>query len=183
VVFGVNALAQNHPVSGTSPKSPSEWHNHLKGIFAGCTLSIILFLAAMNVILEFLSVCQSKTYTMGGLTELPPARAFMDDLCLMSTSTDDAQSLLNVCCKALSWAGMSFRASKSRSVVICSGKVQTMSPFYVVSSENDSKHAIPSITTLPVKFLGKVIHGSLSDKENVKTLRVQSRTLFSGSRK
>ena len=32
-----------------SLNSPSGWHQHLRGIFTGCTASIILFLAAMNV--------------------------------------------------------------------------------------------------------------------------------------
>ena len=30
--------------------APSNWHQHLRGIFAGCTLSIILFLAGINII-------------------------------------------------------------------------------------------------------------------------------------
>ena len=31
----------------------SSWHRHLRGIFAGSTISIILFLAGMNVIVEY----------------------------------------------------------------------------------------------------------------------------------
>lgn len=37
-----------------SPTGPSNWHKHLKGIFTGCTVSIILILAGTNVILEFI---------------------------------------------------------------------------------------------------------------------------------
>ena len=33
--------------------APSSWHQHFKGIFAGCTLSIILFLAGINVVIEY----------------------------------------------------------------------------------------------------------------------------------
>ena len=33
--------------------SPSSWHHHQRGIFIGCTVSIVLFLAAINIIIEF----------------------------------------------------------------------------------------------------------------------------------
>ena len=36
-----------------SESATSAWHRHQQGIFAGCTLSIILFLAGMNIILEY----------------------------------------------------------------------------------------------------------------------------------
>ena len=36
-----------------SESATSSWHRHQRGIFAGCTISIILFLAGMNVILEY----------------------------------------------------------------------------------------------------------------------------------
>ena len=32
-----------------SLETPSSWHRHERGIFPGCTLSIILFLASMNL--------------------------------------------------------------------------------------------------------------------------------------
>ena len=36
-----------------SQSGPSSWDQHFKGIFAGCTLSIILFLAGINVVIEY----------------------------------------------------------------------------------------------------------------------------------
>ena len=36
-----------------SESATSSWHRHQHGIFAGCTISFILFLAGMNVILEY----------------------------------------------------------------------------------------------------------------------------------
>ena len=36
-----------------SEHAPRNWHKHMRGIFAGCTLSIILFLAGINIILEY----------------------------------------------------------------------------------------------------------------------------------
>ena len=36
-----------------SQAAQSSWHQHFKGIFAGCVLSIILFLAGINVVIEY----------------------------------------------------------------------------------------------------------------------------------
>ena len=36
-----------------SESATSAWHRHQQGIFAGSTLSIIIFLAGMNIILEY----------------------------------------------------------------------------------------------------------------------------------
>ena len=36
-----------------SETAPSSWHQHMIGIFTGCTLSIILFLCGMNIIIEY----------------------------------------------------------------------------------------------------------------------------------
>ena len=38
---------------------PSSWYQHFKGIFAGCTLSIILFLAGINVIIRICNIVES----------------------------------------------------------------------------------------------------------------------------
>ena len=46
----------------------------------------------------------------------------MDDLNLMLSSVSGTQKLLKKCTEALTWAGMSFRAAKSRSIVIIKGK-------------------------------------------------------------
>ena len=58
---------------------------------------------------------------------------------------------------------MSFRATKSRSMIINNGKLLHDSPF-LVNSESCNE-IIPSIHTNPVKFLGRTINASLSDSE------------------
>ena len=46
-----------------SDSAPSSWHHHLRGIFIGCTASIILFLSAINVIIEHISaVTEDEIY-------------------------------------------------------------------------------------------------------------------------
>ena len=62
-----------------SQSATSSWHRHQQGIFAGCTLSIILFLAGMNIILEYSMQARVPQFTTNN-TVLPLLRAFMDDL-------------------------------------------------------------------------------------------------------
>ncbi|XP_057310008.1 uncharacterized protein LOC130648007 [Hydractinia symbiolongicarpus] len=75
----------------------------------------------------------------------------------MSSSVPQTQNLLDRCVTALHWAGMGFRPSKSRSIVIANGKVLDESPFCVLQKP------IPSIHANPVKFLGRTINSTLSD--------------------
>ena len=62
-----------------SQEAPSSWHRHQRRILAGCTLSIILFLAAMNIILEYSLVATTLQFYLNNIS-LPSMRAFMDDL-------------------------------------------------------------------------------------------------------
>jgi len=82
---------------------------------------IILFLSGINVVIEY--VCNDKDYLV------PLVKAFMDDLSLLSDSSEELQRLLDRCVNVLGWAGMSFRASKSRSMVIENGKCVKKSVF------------------------------------------------------
>ena len=69
-----------------SELSPSHWQQHFLGIFVGCTLSIILFLSAMNMIIEYALTLQYCT-----VNGCPPMKAFMDNLFIMSSSVDSSQ--------------------------------------------------------------------------------------------
>ena len=84
------------------------WHI----IFIGLKASIILFLSAINVIIEHIStVTENEIYNTMTPT---PVKAFMDDMFLMSLSIPAKQPLLDHRVVALIWARMSFRASKSK---------------------------------------------------------------------
>ena len=74
--------------------SPSSWHQHFKGTFAGCTLSIILFLAGINVVIENFLASSARKFVSTGNVAFPLVRAFMDDLNLTSSSVSGAQNLL-----------------------------------------------------------------------------------------
>ena len=60
-----------------SESAPSNWHQHQRGIFAGCTLSIILFLAGMNIILEYVLVACAPHFITSSKISLPLVKAFM----------------------------------------------------------------------------------------------------------
>ena len=44
--------------------APGNWHQHLKGIFAGCTLSVILFLAGIDIILEYTLLTSAPNFNI-----------------------------------------------------------------------------------------------------------------------
>ena len=88
----------------------------------------------------------------------PPVKAFMDDMFLMSPSIPATQVLLDSCAVVLIWARMSFRASKSRSMVIDKGKVIDISPF------SFKGEIIPSIHANPIRFLGRTIDFTVCNK-------------------
>ena len=54
-----------------SSSAPSSWHQHFKGIFAGCTLSIILFLAGINVIIVYVILSKAPPFLYSGKVSLP----------------------------------------------------------------------------------------------------------------
>ena len=79
-----------------SKSATSAWHRHQRGIFAGYTLSIILFLAGMNIILEYSMQGRIPTFATNN-TAFPLLRASMDGLSLVSSTVSGAKTLLSWC--------------------------------------------------------------------------------------
>ena len=108
----------------------------------------------------------------------------MDDIDLMSESVSGVQTLLSRCSTALKWAGMDFRCDKCRSIVIIKGKT-------VITDEDSFQPSIPSIHAMPIKFLGRIIDGSISDKNSIdeietkllEGLSIIDKSFFSGTQK
>ena len=96
----------------------------------------------------------------------------MNDVNLMSSSVSGAQNILSRCATALEWAGMTFLTHKSHSIVICKGKSLNCTPFTVrkPSDPTDFSSYITSIHSAPVRFLGRTIDGSISDRKCVDEL-------------
>ena len=117
----------------------------------------------------------------------------MDDLSLMSSTVSGAQTLLSQCTTALTWAGLEFRADKSCSIVIIKGRSMNSTPFSIskATDQPESSSSIPSIHSRPVKFLGRIIDGSLSDRNSsveladkvLAGLRIIDKSHFTGTQK
>ena len=113
-----------------SESATSAWHRHLQGIFSGWTFSIIIFLAGMNITLEYSMQARVPKFTTNN-TSLLLLCAFMDDLSLMSAKVSWAQTLLSWWITALNWAGLEFRAEKSCCIVIVQVRSMNRAPFFV----------------------------------------------------
>ena len=125
------------------------------------------------MVIESILASPACKFGSTGNVSFPLVRAFMDYLNLMSSSVSGTQNLLHRCVKAFSWAGMYFRADKSHSIVIVRGKSMNTTPFYVTqpSTPSDFTNYIPSIHSVPVKFLGRIINGSLTDRNSIDELQ------------
>ena len=87
----------------------SDWYRYEKGIFAGCTILVISFLAAFNVILEYFSQAGLSRYSLSTRKSIPMLCAFMDDVSLMTTSTPASKITLQRTVVALKWATMKLK--------------------------------------------------------------------------
>ena len=96
-------------------------------------------------------------------------RAFMDDMSLMSSFVAGAKDLLSPCTRALIWAGMSYRAYKSRRIVIIKGRSMKSTTFIIkkLPTPTDFSNFIPSIHSQPVKSFGCIIDGFLSHRKSI----------------
>nr|XP_014269084.2 uncharacterized protein LOC106676625 [Maylandia zebra] len=140
----------------TSRAVTSDWHRLQKGIITGCTISVTLFALAMNMVVKAAEVECRGPLTRSGVRQ-PPIRAYMDDLTITTSSVPGCRWILQGLERLISWARMSFKPSKSRSMVLKKGKVTDKFRFSI------SGTIIPSITEQPVKSLGKLFDSSLKD--------------------
>ena len=136
----------------------SDWELFEKGIFAGCTLSVILFLAAINVVIEYVTMGKLPRYQITNGPYLPSIRGFMDDLALAAKSVPAAKMILDRVTRAVEWARMKQKASKSRSLVMVKGRSMNVEPFEVEDTP------IPSVQRKCVKSLGRVFDETVTDK-------------------
>ena len=102
----------------TSGTVTSEWHRLEKGIITGCTISVILFALAMNMLVKSAEVECRGPLTKSGVRQ-PPIRAFMDDLTVTTTSVPECRG-----------ADGSFRAWRRSSPGLgCVSSLQNLGPW------------------------------------------------------
>ncbi len=95
----------------------TRWQTLKKGIMVGCTISVALSFAAMNVLLKAGGTqCRGPKADDG--TRHPACRAFMDDITMMNPLIQGTLSSLE---RMTTWAWMQFKPRKSRSLCILKG--------------------------------------------------------------
>ncbi len=126
----------------------SGWHKIEIGTITGCTISVILFSLAMNM-LTMSAEPECRGLKTKSAQRQPPIRASMDDL-TVTESVPGFRWILKGLEKQIEWARMCFKPAKSRSMVLRRGKVDDKSWFSVAGA------TVPTVTKKPVKILGKV---------------------------
>ena len=146
----------------------SEWQRLEKGIMAGCTISVILFIAAMNILLaEAVKECKGPEASCG--TRHPPCRAFMDDITVTTEGEVRARWILKRLDQIATWGRLTFKPAKSRCLIIRKGKVSRRT--FQMQGET-----IPSIIGSPIKCLGKWFDDTLGDLDSIKATVEQLQT-------
>ena len=146
----------------------SDWMRYERGIFAGCTISVILFVAAFNVILEYVDVEEVERYKMSNGNSIELLRGFMDDVSILTKSVPMAELALKRTETAVAWARMKLKPAKSRSLVIVKGRSMDVEPFAVGETVIDGwihlgGEGIPALQRKPLKTLGRIYDPKLSD--------------------
>ena len=137
----------------------TNWQRLEKGIITGCTISVIIFASAVNLIVKSAEKECKGPLMRSGIRQ-PPVKAFMDDLTLATQFTVQTRCLLKSLEVLIKWARMKFNPKKSRTLVIKKGKVLKNCAFKI------SDERIPTVREAPVKSLGKMFDDPLKDGNN-----------------
>ena len=147
----------------TTEEYTTAWQRLEMGIMAGCTISPLAFTMAMEVIIR------ASQWVVGGQRtkpdlQLPPIRAFMDDITTLTTTKACTKRLLNKLQQNIDWARLKLKPSKCRSISIIKGKLSE-SRFYI------GEEPIPTVAEKPIKSLGRWYDSTLKDGDQVNQIR------------
>ena len=77
----------------TVGKYTTNWQRLEIGIVTGCTISVILFGATMNLLVKCVEKQSRGPTTKSGI-RLPPMRAFMDNMTVTTKSVEEGRQML-----------------------------------------------------------------------------------------
>ncbi|XP_033755855.1 uncharacterized protein LOC117338607 [Pecten maximus] len=138
----------------------TSWQRLEVGIVTGCTVSVILFSAAMNLMVKSVEKMSRGPWMRAGVRQ-PPVRAFMDDMTISTKTIIEAKWTLKEIEEMVNWARMKIKPTKSSSLVLKNGKMREHK--FQVGDE-----VIPTVSEKPVKCLGKFFDDTLGDTRNVR---------------
>uniref|UniRef100_A0A8W8L8P9 Reverse transcriptase domain-containing protein n=1 Tax=Magallana gigas TaxID=29159 RepID=A0A8W8L8P9_MAGGI len=133
----------------------TSWQRLEVGIVTGCTISVILFAAAMNLLVKSAEKMSRGPWMRAGIRQ-PSVRAFMDDMTISTKTAVEAGWTLKEIEELISWSRMKIKPSKSKSLVPKKGRV-TNYDFQL------GQEIIPSVSEKPVKCPGKYFDNTLRD--------------------
>jgi hypothetical protein len=145
----------------------TSWQRLEVGIVTGCTISVILFAAAMNLLVKSAEKKSRGPVMVTGVKQ-PPTRAFMDDMTITTKTVVEGRWMLKDLEELIDWSRMAFKPAKSRSLVLRKGKVIDHIRFKIGGDY------IPTVTQKPVKSLGKWFDDTLKDARGIKSMEKQA---------
>lgn len=80
----------------------TSWQRIKVGIVTGCTISVMLFSAAMNLVVESVEEMSRGPWMIAGIRQ-PPVRAFMDDTTVSTKNAIEAKWTLKETEELISW--------------------------------------------------------------------------------
>ena len=125
-----------------------------------------LFVLAMQVILKASEQYASGPQLGDGIG-MAPLKAFMDDTTVLTSSAEEAEEMLSRLQELVAWCRMAFKPKKSRSLSLRRGKVDENTKFHI------GNQAIPTVSQIPVKSLGRWYDASLRDSKRKTELSTQ----------
>ena len=150
----------------------TSWQYLEIGIITGCTISAIIFAAAVNLLIKSTENMKRGVVSASGTVQ-PPTRAFMDDMTVLTRTIQQGRWTLNDLHSVFTWARMKFKPAKSKSLVIKKGKPQrTIFKIGGIS--------IPTVHEKPIKCLGKWFDITGGDKNSIEEMNQQAETWLRG---
>ena len=134
----------------------TQWQALEVGIPMGCAVAPLLFVMAMEVIIRGAKDSVKGAQLAPGQT-LPPLRAFMDDITILSPDQKGVERALERLQLLIRWAKMKFKPQKSRSLSLKKGKV--VNCIFSVEGER-----LPTVREAPVKSLGRWYSCPITDR-------------------
>ena len=139
----------------------------------GCTISVILFSAAMNLLIKSAENLRQGAVLASGIQQAP-IRAFVDDLTITAKSVPEGRWILEDSVELTDWAIWSSNLQNPEldfaGLVLRRGHVQDQ---FCCKIRED---IIPTVQEKVVKSLGKWYRADLNDKESVKEMLIQDKT-------
>lgn len=165
-ILGYYIYSTTHIYMGDSMTRPFKWR---RGLYQGCSLSNCLFIMIMNVLFNHMNLKFSEEmgYKLNGTNIF--MTAYLDDLVLMTHSTQHLQVVLNELTKLFKWAGFKFNLKKTQFLEMNQSKPISL---YL----NGKK--INSISNKEFVYLGVTLNQNLDQKKAAEKLAKTVRAKF-----